>query len=95
MGRSVRMGEMPSLVHEVAARNDLGVSTPTSSDDDSEWLTVVEAAATAGVSPSTLKRWLRDGRIPSEVTADGRRVIRRRELAKRVVKMDRPVPREE
>jgi len=86
---------MPSLVHAGATRENLNLSTPTSSDDDAEWLTIAEAAATAGVSPSTLKRWVRDGRIPSQVTADGRRVVRRSELAKRVVKLDRPVPREE
>lgn len=37
-------------------------------------LTVLEAASRVGRSPETVRRWIRDGRLPAQ-TQDGRRVI--------------------
>jgi excisionase family DNA binding protein len=59
------------------------------SDDEPECLSLVEAAEIFGVSPRTLERWARAGRIPSEVTRDGRRIFRHAEVVKRVVGLRR------
>ena len=47
---------------------------------DSERLTLAEAAEMLGMSPATLGRWARQGRIPSEATPDGVRIFRRSDL---------------
>lgn len=44
-----------------------------------EYLTVDEAARLAGFSPQTIRRWAREGLIPS-VTIDGRRWFRRKDI---------------
>ncbi|MDQ4098351.1 MAG: helix-turn-helix domain-containing protein [Actinomycetota bacterium] len=62
---------------------------------DPDYLTFAEAAELVGISATTLVRWAREGRIPTEVTADGERVIRRDELLKRVVRIDSPPPPED
>ena len=62
------------------------------SDDEPEYLSLAEAAAIFGVSERTLERWTRAGRIPSEVTEDGRRILRRAEVAERVVRLRRAPP---
>ncbi len=48
--------------------------------DDSDELTLQEAAQMLRVGPRTLQRWARDGRIPSRLMAGGGRVFRRPDL---------------
>jgi predicted site-specific integrase-resolvase len=54
--------------------------------DDPEQLTLSEAAEMLRISPVTLARWAAEGRIASEVTAEGARVFRRGQLLKTVVR---------
>lgn len=54
---------------------------------DSEHLTLAQAAEHLAISPKTLERWARDGRIPSERTPEGSLVFRRDELLSRSAKM--------
>ena len=49
-------------------------------DRDSQHLTLAEAAEMLFVSPATLGRWARDGRIPCEMTARGSPTFRRSDL---------------
>ena len=63
-------------------------------DGESDYLSLAEAAEMFGVSVRTLERWTRDGRIPSEVFEDGRRILRRADVAERVVRLRR-APRPE
>jgi excisionase family DNA binding protein len=65
------------------------------SGNEPDYLTFAEAAELVGISATTLARWAREGRIPSEVTPDGRRVVRRDELMKRVVRIEPPPPPED
>ncbi len=58
------------------------------SGSDPELLTIAEAAELVGISATTLARWVQEGRIPSEVNAEGQRAVRRSELMERVVRMD-------
>ncbi len=58
------------------------------SHEESGELTLAAAAELLGIADSTLERWARDGRIPSERTPDGVRVFRRRELLDRWVTAD-------
>ena len=46
----------------------------------SEELTLAEAAKMLGISPATLERWARAGRIASQVSAGGIRTFRREAL---------------
>ena len=48
--------------------------------DDSDELTLEEAAGMLHVLPRTLDRWARDGRIPSRLTSGGTRIFRRADL---------------
>ena len=50
-----------------------------------EELTLGEAAEMLGMSPTTLERWARAGRIASHVSAGGIRTFRRDELIARTV----------
>jgi excisionase family DNA binding protein len=79
----------------VAASEAVRFGRPVSPDEVPEYLTIVDAARVAGLSVRTLRRWVREGRIPSDVAPDGTLVIRRSELIERVVTMNPPVPREE
>lgn len=54
------------------------------SDRQSGWLSLSDAAYFLGVAPTTLARWVRAGWVPSELTEDGRRVLRRVEVLNRV-----------
>ena len=49
-------------------------------DGDAEHLTLAEAAEMLLLSPATLTRWARAGRIPCEMTAEGSPTFRRSEL---------------
>jgi len=49
-------------------------------DEDHEQLTLAQAAEIMRVSPTTLARWARDGRIPSRLAPDGTRIFTRGEL---------------
>jgi excisionase family DNA binding protein len=53
-----------------------------------EFVSVGEAARILGVSRRTVLRWIRDERIPSEVTESGDRQVRREDL-KRVIASSR------
>ncbi len=53
--------------------------------DDGFDLTLDEAGQMLHVSRTTLERWARDGRIPSQLTAEGVRVFSRRDLSNRSV----------
>jgi excisionase family DNA binding protein len=50
-----------------------------SEDRGREYLTTADAARLLRVSPGTVHRWAREGRIPT-VTIDGRRRFRREDL---------------
>ena len=49
-------------------------------DGGSEQLTLAEAAEWLGITPRTLERWAKAGRIPSTVTAAGERRFRLEDL---------------
>lgn len=61
-------------------------------DGDTDLLPLADAAEVVGISLKTLDRWVRWGIIEAEVAADGRRLIRRSELARHVVRMTGPHP---
>jgi predicted site-specific integrase-resolvase len=46
------------------------------SPEDDEWVSLVDAAKMTGINPSTLERWMREGRIPSQRRPDGSPAIR-------------------
>lgn len=48
-------------------------------DPGGAYLSAVDAAKVLGLSPGTLRRWAREGRIPT-VMIDGQRRFRRRDL---------------
>ena len=50
------------------------------SPPEGEYLSLVEAARLLGMSPRTLRRWLRDGRLPYEVSEAGEPMLRREDL---------------
>jgi excisionase family DNA binding protein len=56
--------------------------------DGEDVLTLAEAANLLGILPSTLERWAREGRIPSQLTAAGVRVFQRSDLLNRSVRTD-------
>ena len=49
---------------------------------------VAEAARLLGISPRTLRRWLRDGRIPYELSASGEPMLRRADILVNVAPPD-------
>lgn len=59
------------------------------------WLPLPDAAQLIGVAPTTLERWVRAGRIPSELTQDGRRLLRRVDVLDNVLRPERAAPPEE
>jgi excisionase family DNA binding protein len=48
--------------------------------DDSEWLTLGQAARFLGVAQSTIRKWSDQGRVPAFYTPGGHRRYRRRDL---------------
>ncbi len=62
-------------------------------DGTGEYVTMAEAARTLGIGLATLERWARDGRIPSKVTQDGKRVLLSRGLLK-ITLTEEPPPRD-
>ncbi len=48
--------------------------------DQSEWVSLSEAAKILGVHPSTVRHWADSGELPSQRTPGGHRRFRRREL---------------
>src|SRR6476619_6311406 len=48
--------------------------------DDSEWLTLGQAAKVLGVAQSTIRKWSDQGRVPAFYTPGGHRRYRRRDL---------------
>ena len=48
--------------------------------DDSEWLTLGQAARFIGVAQSTIRKWSDQGRVPAFYTPGGHRRYRRRDL---------------
>jgi excisionase family DNA binding protein len=48
--------------------------------DDSEWLTLGQAARFLGVAQSTIRKWSDDGRVPAFYTPGGHRRYRRSDL---------------
>ena len=63
------------------------------SEGSQEYVTLTDAAQITGISPSTLHRWARAGRIWSETTGDGQYVLRKADVIKlRVTDCDPPNP---
>ena len=54
-----------------AARQHAGIPAAPPPDDDSEVVTIEQAATELGVSTFTVRRWLRDGFIPAEQATPG------------------------
>src|ERR1700675_5126367 len=50
------------------------------SRDDSEWLTLGQAARFLGVAQSTIRKWSDNGRVPAFYTPGGHRRYRRSDL---------------
>ena len=50
-----------------------------------EYMTVRDAAEFLGVSPDTLHRWARQGRIGSELKNDGKRLLLKAEVVRMAV----------
>src|SRR5258706_1368619 len=48
--------------------------------EDSEWLTLGQAARFLGVAQSTIRKWSDQGRVPAFYTPGGHRRYRRRDL---------------
>ena len=48
--------------------------------DDSEWLTLGQAARFLGVAQSTIRKWSDQGRVPAFYTPGGHRRYRRSDL---------------
>src|SRR5260370_33285265 len=57
--------------------------------DDSEWLTLGQAARFLGVAQSTIRKWSDNGRVPAFYTPGGHRRYRRSDLE---TFLDRSVP---
>jgi excisionase family DNA binding protein len=68
----------------------MGWDSAMPSDDDGDYLSIGGAAEWLGVSVRTLQRWVRDGRIPSEVAPDGSRVLRRSQILKMGLRTNGP-----
>src|SRR5436305_1389189 len=49
------------------------LNDPAGDDTSAAWLTLHEASALVGVSPSTIRRWADAGRIPTQRTPGGHR----------------------
>ena len=45
-----------------------------------DYVGLAEAARLLGMSPRTLRRWLRDGRLPYDVSEGGEPVLRREDI---------------
>lgn len=61
-------------------------------DGTGEYVTLAEASRTLGITLTTLERWAREGRIPSEVTGDGKRILLRAELVRITLSEEPPPP---
>ncbi len=59
---------------------------------DDTWLTVPEAARTAGRSTMSVYRWMRKGRLTRYKTGTGATVISRSELAALLTPEPKPAP---
>lgn len=57
-----------------------------------EYVTLTDAARLLGISVLTLNRWARQGRIPSEISEHGSRILLRADLARIAVEGDDPPP---
>lgn len=57
-------------------------------DGTGDYITVVDAAAILGMSPGILDRWARQGRVRSELTANGTRILLRAEIVNMAVGPD-------
>lgn len=58
-----------------------------------EYMTVMDAAGLLGVSPDTLDRWARQGRLRSELKDDGTRLLPKAEVVRIAVPPEeRPAP---
>ncbi|MDQ3898244.1 MAG: helix-turn-helix domain-containing protein [Actinomycetota bacterium] len=63
------------------------------SQGNCEYITVKDAAELLGVSPGTLHRWARQGRVRSELKDDGTRLLLKAEVVRIAVPRDeRPPP---
>ena len=62
------------------------------SDANGEYVTLADAARIVGMSIATLDRWARQGRIPSDVSEDGQRVVLRARLVKIAESTEGPSP---
>jgi hypothetical protein len=51
-----------------AARQRAGIPAASAPEPDSQIVTIAQAATELGVSPDTIRRWLRDGLLPGEQT---------------------------
>lgn len=61
-------------------------------DGTGEYITFADAARSLRIPMSTIERWARDGRLATEVTADGVRVLRRADLGQMVLPGEPPPP---
>ena len=68
---------MTSLVYKA---EDLARFPNMTSRDDSEWLTLGQAARFLGVAQSTIRKWSDNGRVPAFYTPGGHRRYRRADL---------------
>ncbi len=78
--RAAEVASAASGTPATAKRLELGGRTAMSQENDSEDLTEAEAALLLRMTPSTLERWAKAGRIPSTVTANGQRMFRRSDI---------------
>lgn len=62
------------------------------SPNPDEYLTLTEAAAMLGISPRTLRRWIREQRVATEVMESGELRLRRADLMRLVVRPDEEGP---
>lgn len=66
---------------------DPGQTEPAPDEDETQHLTLAEAAEMTGLSPTLLERWAEEGRLPSRLRADGTRIFVRRDVLSRWVRM--------
>ena len=62
------------------------------SEGDCEYMTVTDAAEVLGVSPNTLHRWARQGKVRSELKDDGTRLLVKAEVVRIGVPRDQRPP---
>jgi excisionase family DNA binding protein len=62
------------------------------SQSSDEYLTLLEAAALLGMSPRTLRRWIRDERLAVDVTGTGELRLRKADVMRLVVRPDAEEP---